>query len=621
MEFGWYFNDEMSPSDELVDKFADSKFDIRRWTSFSREIIQNSLDARDNENEPVEVVFELNKKLRLTDIPGGEYTKDVLERCIAKTTNAQTRLAYLKGSEILSKPYVYCLKVSDFNTRGVRTGRDAAWGAFVFDEGKSIKQRPGSAGSHGVGKKVPFIISTCNTVFYATKNKYKIDEIEHTDILSQGKTVLINWDDQNGVTKSQKGWYGQLNIEDSSPKNKILPLLNEDTKNIHPYFVREDEYGTDVIMVGVNLYDNEDAVKKAIISTILENFFVAIKERKLQVTVLGQEINVGNIDKIFHLYYEPTGELKNSMDDLLRIYTTEPEVLSIKHYSTEIGSIRMYFDATSETNKKNCMIVRNHGMKICEHAITSADKAFSAIVIIEGEKLNELLSSLENAAHDTFVTNDPNVDYDKDAISAYAALLKVIKNYILEHAKVEDGEDQKIKGLNEILAVPGFTPKITKKDSKAQIKRNKVNKKRKRKPSETVPPVVPDPPIEPEEIEDDNNKKETKKRKQKTEKFYDAYAFGPLLVKNSDGYLLRVMVKHDMKDCEFRIKSINSDEKVDSSISDLLVSATDGWKKYKFQDGCISKIKLNKDRMYEIQIKTSRDIKYRLTAELWFKEA
>ena len=96
---------------------------------------------------------------------------------------------------------------------------------------------------------------------------------------------------------------------------------------------------------------------------------------------------------------------------------------------------------------------------------------------------------------------------------------------------------------------------------------------------------------------------------------------GPVLVKNAEGYLLRFKVDQDMRDCEFRIKSINSDDKIDSSIADLLLSASEGWKKYKIQGGCISKLKLKKDQLYEIQIKTKRDIKYRLTAELWFKEA
>lgn len=49
MSIGWYFSDEMCASDELVDKFADSKFGIDKWSSFAREIIQNSLDAQDDE--------------------------------------------------------------------------------------------------------------------------------------------------------------------------------------------------------------------------------------------------------------------------------------------------------------------------------------------------------------------------------------------------------------------------------------------------------------------------------------------------------------------------------------------------------------------------------------------
>lgn len=615
MKIGWYFSDESSPSDELVDKFADSKFGMDRWTSFSREIIQNSLDACDDESQPVEVIFDLNKGLTIHDIPGATYTRYVLERCANQATNRQTKQAYQKGLEILDRPYVYCLKVSDRNTKGVKTGRDEAWGAFVYDEGRSVKQRPGSAGSHGVGKKVPFIISTCNTVFYATKNKYEIDGIEHSDRLFQGKTMLINWEDEPGQGKSPKGWFGVLNKEDVDRKKRVLPIQNEEMQDIHPYFVREDAYGTDVIIVGVNAYDMEEKIQKTIISSIYENFFIAIKERKLKVTVFGIEIHSGNMDRIFQAHYEPTGALKNSMNDLLRIYAQEPVVLPIKHYSEEIGHIRLYFEAVSEANKKYYTIVRNHGMKICESYISSADKAFSAIAIIEGKKLNELLASLENAAHDAFVTDDPNIDYEENAKSAHAALLKVIKEYILEHTQIDEGEDQKIEGLSQILAVPGFTPKITKNDPKAKIRRNKVNRPKPRKP------VAPKPPVEPETSPAPEDNSTSRKRKTKVERVYNAYTLAPVLVKTADGYLLRVEVKHDMKDCEFRIRSINSDERVDSSITDLLLSATDGWKKYKIQDGCISKMKLEKNHLYEIHIKTSRDIKYRLTAELWYKEA
>ena len=148
------------------------------------------------------------------------------------------------------------------------------------------------------------------------------------------------------------------------------------------------------------------------------------------------------------------------------------------------------------------------------------------------------------------------------------------------------------------------------------MRRNKVNKKKKREPNTSNPQTPTTPtPSEP------TPSTEPKKRKVKTEKMYNTYALAPVLLKNEEGYLLRVQVKHDMKDCEFRIHSINSDEKVDNSIADILVSAYDNKKKYRVVDGRISKIKLNKNEVYELQIKTSREIRYRLTTELWYKEA
>ena len=325
MNIGWYYSDELSPSDELVDKFADSKFGIDRWTSFAREIIQNSLDAQDDDNKPVKVVFDLNKELTLSDIPGGERIKDILEKCMNIATNKQTKSSYKKGLEVLNREKVYCLKISDKNTKGVMTGRDQAWGAFVFDEGKSIKQRPGSAGSHGVGKKVPFIISSCNTVFYATKNKYKQNGEEKSDCLLQGKTTLISWKDDDGKRKNSKGWYGIIDNETTNHKNAIQPINPLEYDEINPYFVRKDEYGTDVIIVGSNIYDNEDEIKGYIINAILENFFVAIIENKLVVTVFDEEISSGNFATMVNKYYNEQIDTKNNLVDCLNVYKEEAD--------------------------------------------------------------------------------------------------------------------------------------------------------------------------------------------------------------------------------------------------------------------------------------------------------
>ena len=60
MKKEWYYAENNMSDDALVDNFVDSKFGIDKWSSFAREIVQNSLDAVDDEDKPVEVVIDLN---------------------------------------------------------------------------------------------------------------------------------------------------------------------------------------------------------------------------------------------------------------------------------------------------------------------------------------------------------------------------------------------------------------------------------------------------------------------------------------------------------------------------------------------------------------------------------
>ena len=99
MNLNWFFSKELSPSNVLVDKFADSKFEIDRWTSFAREIVQNSLDAQDDPSIPVKIVFDLNKTLTIQDIPGGSETLEILKKSFKAAENVLTA----KGSKYYQK--------------------------------------------------------------------------------------------------------------------------------------------------------------------------------------------------------------------------------------------------------------------------------------------------------------------------------------------------------------------------------------------------------------------------------------------------------------------------------------------------------------------------------------
>lgn len=625
MGIGWYYSDNLNLSDELVDQFADSKFGIDKWSSFAREIIQNSLDAQDDEEKPVEVIFDLNKEIGINDIPGGIRIKEILGKCKDVATNKQTKNSYAVGLEVLSREKIYCLKISDKNTKGVKTGRDEAWGAFVFDEGKSIKQRSDSAGSHGVGKKVPFIISSCNTVFYATKNKYLMDGVEKSDCLMQGKTTLIDWVDESGKRKNNKGWFGVIN-ENADAKNKITPLNTaDDFKEVNPYFIRKEEYGTDVIIIGVNIYNREEEVKAQIINAVLENFFVAILNNKLVVDVLGEKIEQKNFETIFKKYYREQNEAKKvkyGLEGCLKVYNGAPEKTEeiFDKDGKRIGSIDIYFGLGNENNKKNYTVVRNHGMRIRDYRLNKAGQPYTAVVYVDGKELNELLSSLENAAHDNFIDNDDNMEIDINAIYALNCIKEKVSNYICEQTSIDEREGQTIDGLSNIITMPGVISSVKKKKSEPTIKRNGVAVKGSGTKSKDYNQGRAG-------YGESDIKKKSKKGKSKPAKkggdidsiLYDEFIIEPTFIKGKKEYLLKFSTEKELKNAEIKIKSINSDGKIDDTIYDYIESVYIGGTRRKFVNGKVSNVSLEEGKIHSITLKLNRDVTYQLTAEFFVK--
>lgn len=621
MNIGWYFSDDLSPSDELVDKFADSKFGIDRWSSFAREIIQNSLDAQDDESKPVEVIFDLNKELSISDIPGCNRTKEILEKCMKAATNKQTKGSYKVGLDVLDKEKIYCLKISDKNTKGVKTGREEAWGAFVFDEGKSIKQRPGSAGSHGVGKKVPFIISSCNTVFYATKNKYSVGDDEYSDCLLQGKTTLISWTDNDGKRKNSKGWYGVID-ESADPKNRVNPIVASNDNDINPYFIRKDDYGTDVIIVGVNIYDNEADVTASIISAVLENFFVAILNENLVVKVLDEVINKASFEKMFRKYYRTQSETKNGLEGCLRVYQGEANK-SHKIYDKNancLGRIDIYFGLGNEHNKKYYTIVRSHGMRITDYRLNKAGQPYTAVVYIDGKELNELLASLENAAHDSFVTKDENMEINRDAVYALEQIKNVVSEYILEMTSINEKEGQTIDGLSNIITIPGVIASVKKKNSTPVVKRAGVSTKGKGSKSKdyTEGKAGYGETYEKKKRKQGKNKP-AKKGGQLDSVLYEDFLIEPVFIKGNKEYLLRFAVNEDIKNAELKFMSVNSEGKEDDTVCDFLLSVNIGTTRRKVVNGKVNNISLKQGEINTVTLNLNRDITYQLSAELYKK--
>ena len=545
---GWYFPKHISQSIERVDKFIDSKFAIDPWMSFTREVIQNSLDAKNPNNDlPVRITFE-HKALKLEDIPGAHRLKTIIDLCAKQTTSRQTQISYSNAVKILNQTYIDCLKVSDYNTTGIIEGRNNKWGKLLNNSGSSEKSRPDSAGSHGLGKRTSFMISMINTVFYSTLYSNALDDEQVT--LFQGRSILINWQAEDNGINSLDGWYGS-NDDNRDPLEVSLPLRNDETKNIHNFFIRKKDIGADVIIPAIPISTLEEVKAKIVLSTI-ENFFVAIKENKITVEVFGVLIDSKTLLDITRIYYEKytpvelknrTGNLRNG--NLIKYFEaylySEPKIIPIHYKDQNYGNLRIYLANDIKDNFKFYSLFRSHGMKIQDNSVKT-DKPFAAVIIIQGERLNELLLKIENPAHDDFETDSKYVITDEEQVNLAKELAKKVwktaSNFIQSNTKINYEDEYYIDDVSSFLSIQGSLSSI-KKALPTKIKSRKT--KSKKNDEDGTKPV---------DVSGGSGTGKAKTRKKSSiynEKLVTVFDIEPTIIFKNNQYQLSFKTKREMK--------------------------------------------------------------------------
>lgn len=530
---GWYSAIDENLANNGLGRFVDSKFALDKKTSVVRELIQNSIDAKTGKCVEINidvVGIERNK------IPGIDELIRRIKLCKANA-NVDAIREYESALNLLNKPKVYCLKVSDRNTTGVNADCDekgnSQYRALVYDEGNSFGKGQGSAGSHGVGKRAAFILSECNTVFYATK--YMNNKGQDVS-LAEGKYMLSTWYD-NGQKMCGDGWYGVLDEYEH-----IKPIDNEIKYGIDEFFYRKDDYGTDVIAVAIDYESKEAQYKELYINSVLENFYVGIIDKKIKITVFGELIDDETIDGVFKRYYATekgtylAGTNKclliGNLYDAKRTYTDcKPSCFDIEVSGKKLGSILIFYDKDNTKKKKYYSVIREHGMKIRDYKLDT-EKEFTAVVKIEGKELNERLLKLENPAHDDFLMKDPEsgVKYDEIATVALKKIKEIIERFIKEKTKIESADIQKIEGLNSILSLPG-------KVSTARIVEREIIVKTPKHTSKLTTPKV------------------------KNKKIFAEYVKKPRFIENEDGLIVSFECERDIKAGSMMFSAVDFEDK------------------------------------------------------------
>jgi hypothetical protein len=173
---GWFFAPNEGGEDKGLNDAGVVTFKGNIYRYLAREIIQNSLDARESPNKPVQVTFDL-ETIKRSDILGMAQLKGICQRCRDFWPRDPEKSFFDVAIELCSEPEIVTLKISDFNTLGVVGGDDdrienRSWYSLIQCSGSSSKEG-GEGGSYGIGKNAPFAASYLRTVLYSTRTSKK----------------------------------------------------------------------------------------------------------------------------------------------------------------------------------------------------------------------------------------------------------------------------------------------------------------------------------------------------------------------------------------------------------------------------------------------------------------
>ena len=401
------------------------------FKSFAREILQNSIDAKENEDNPVVVVFK-EFYMKTQDIPGYYELKAQIKRCIEYWSSKQEYVKeYEKILSALENKEIKCLRVSDFNTTGCigvesSSIEDNNFFALTKGSGVSEKSNNVAGGSKGIGKNASFLMSTIKTVFYSTHTLRKLTGEYCNNYGFMGVCDLISgYLDENKADYTQgTGFYSRDEFN-----NPLMICESLDNS----YAERKNKSGTDIFIIGFNDFGDKERFKEAI-SRILDSFMVSIYNNQLIVYINDLAINKDNLKTIINDSNLFESKEQNEFNAQLDILNGGDKV-KVYHIDTEWGDCVLYlltYDKEHEhlaTHK--CSMVRYPYMKIKDQKLADTFP-ISGLCIIKNNDLGKMLRSIENPQH---INWEPKRIQNIDERREIESVLKKIKEDIIANVR------------------------------------------------------------------------------------------------------------------------------------------------------------------------------------------
>lgn len=458
-------------------------FSARVMHSLVRETIQNALDARKDESEPITVEFKEFEMLA-KDFPDYEGFSESIHACLRDNEDDDANAFFKRAVEIIDgkqNQVIRVLRISDRNTIGLQgavTGEKGSnWSRLIKERGSSNKNKT-AQGSFGIGKSAPFACSDLRTVFYSSLCEEKNGSRVSSNI---GVARLISFKDKRFKTDTEDGWTtGTGFYSDNNKLNAILQAANFDPK------YHRDTTGTDIYIMGFIPVENfADEVKKY----VLLNFLVSIWNGMLSVNINGEEINRENLQVYIRgLNAEDGKDIKYLKDyyDLLVRSDSGVKVISLnadeygKEYGFDNGECELRLKEGQGLNSR-ILLTRKSGMRLFEQDRISSSIEFTGVLLMTGPHMNAAFRALEVPSHDAWAPDRlKEIKKKKQAEKMLKGFRKYMRDCVRNTFGNTDVEQLNAFGMAEFL--PDDLNNTNKNDAKetmggdiAEIREKEIN--------------------------------------------------------------------------------------------------------------------------------------------------
>ena len=416
-----------------------------------REVIQNSLDARQDGLDSIGITF------TQVDVPqnriGAAKLRPHLEQCLLRA-DAEGRTAisesFRRALDVLETDPISCLKINDTGTTGLR---NTNWDALVLQEGAVEKRNNVTApgGSYGIGKNAVLNLSDLMTVFYSTRyvegRKGRVEKL-------QGKATLMTHPDPENPLRGSVQHVGFYRNPNQEPVTGIRQI---------PEIFHLEETGTGIYIIGFNPRCDQWVSETR--SAIISNFFHAIHDQRLKVVIKGTPedevvIDHQTLDIEFqkfapesasHHYYRAISGQGQSFKTTLKA-------------PNPIGPLDVYLligrgpRRTAYVNQNGMLVSDSRDQRINPLAPMGRNlwPDYTALVIPATKEGATFLGRLENPSHNALSTKQlPDQRDQKRANDGLQAARTAIRSYIDDAAPVQHGT-----GLTNITELSHRFPEL-----------------------------------------------------------------------------------------------------------------------------------------------------------------